>query len=170
MNDKQLRATFALIEETRSLFHRLRVASVEVHGSGPVSHGRGVLMSLDDLGPRTVPQLARMRPVSRQHMRTVVNALRDLRLVELVDNPEHKRSRLVRLTHRGEDRVRTMRRREAEVLSGVEITAGETQLRSAGAVLREVRQLFESDEWSDAVSRPVARRKPGSQQPQETAP
>jgi hypothetical protein len=36
---------------------------------------RGVLKGLDRLGPQTVPQMARARPVSRQHIQTLVNRL-----------------------------------------------------------------------------------------------
>jgi len=52
---------------------------------------RGVLRSLARLGPQTVPQMAGARPVSRQHIQTIVNALAADGLVETIDNPAHKR-------------------------------------------------------------------------------
>ena len=53
-------------------------------------------------GPLTVPQIARMRPVARQHIQKLANEMAADGLVVFVDNPAHKRSRLVRLTPEGE--------------------------------------------------------------------
>lgn len=64
----------------------------------------GALSSLKTLGPRTVPDLARERPVSRQYMQKVVDALAAEGLVAFLPNPAHKRSNLVGLTQAGEKR------------------------------------------------------------------
>src|SRR5436190_234471 len=89
----------ALIDETVALFHRLRAAAAAIHGEGELSAARrGVLRSLARAGAQTVPQIAAARPVSRQHIQTVVDALVADRLVETTDNPAHRRSVLVRLT------------------------------------------------------------------------
>lgn len=61
----------------------------------------GVLKSLAEAGPATVPELARMRPVSRQHIQTIVNHLMDKGWVKVRPNPRHKRSGLVALTAKG---------------------------------------------------------------------
>src|SRR5262249_19593397 len=93
----------AVIGETVALFHRLRDASQQVHGQGELSSGRwGLLRDLDRLGPQTVPQMARSRPVSRQYIQTLVDGVVKQGLVELVENPAHKRSPLVELTAKGQ--------------------------------------------------------------------
>jgi DNA-binding MarR family transcriptional regulator len=61
----------------------------------------GFLRSLALLGPQTVPQIAEMRPTSRQRMQRLADELAAEGLVEFIDNPRHRRSRLVRLTRAG---------------------------------------------------------------------
>ena len=143
----------AVIDETRSLFHRLKRAAEDVHGHGELSAGlRGLLMSLERHGPRTVPQMARARPVSRQHVQTLVNRLLEQDLVELVDNPAHKRSRLVRLTRRGRATIQGMTRREASVFAGIAAELDAAELEHAAAALRQVRQAFTGESWERAKS------------------
>jgi len=138
----------SVLNETVALFHRLRVVAEQIHRQGAMSAGRrGVLKNLERLGPQTVPQMARARPVSRQHIQTLVNQLTAEGLVELSDNPAHKRSRLVRLTPQGKALVEAMNRREAALLSRLKIGIPEQDLRAASAVLRAVQELFEGVEW-----------------------
>ena len=62
----------------------------------------GLMRLLAEHGPLTVPQLANERQVSRQHVQILVNDLLNKGWLELVDNPRHKRSRLVRFTPLGQ--------------------------------------------------------------------
>jgi DNA-binding MarR family transcriptional regulator len=62
----------------------------------------GLLRSLRLEGPQTVPALARSRPVSRQHIQTLADAMVADGLVAYRPNPAHKRSQLVTLTAKGE--------------------------------------------------------------------
>ena len=142
----------ALIDETRMLFHRLKLVAEEVHGQGKLSAGRrGVLRDLHRRGPQTVPQLARARPVSRQHIQSLVNDLEDDGYVELIDNPAHQRSRLVRLTAAGGKRLRVMEQLESKLIGELDIAISQTRLRAATKVLREVRGHFEGDRWRSAI-------------------
>src|SRR5215467_8953227 len=91
-----------VIDQTVGLFHLLHTLAAQLHGAGELTAGRrGILRGLDRLGPQTVPQMARARPVSRQYVQLLVNDLEAEGLVELLENAAHKRSRLVRLTARG---------------------------------------------------------------------
>ena len=58
----------------------------------------GFMRSLALLGPLTVPQIAEMRPTSRQRMQRLADELAAEGLVEFIDNPKHRRSKLVQLT------------------------------------------------------------------------
>jgi DNA-binding MarR family transcriptional regulator len=137
-----------VIDETRLLFHRLRAAADQVHGHGEISAGlRGVLRDLSRFGPQTVPQMARRRPVSRQHIQVLVDRLAEDGHVELNPNPAHKRSRLVCLTARGESFVATMNRREEKILGGLKISVKEKDLRTAAQVLRKLRESLEGEHW-----------------------
>ena len=49
----------------------------------------------------SVPQIAELYDVSRQHIQSIVNSLLQREIVELHDNPKHKRSALVSLTSKG---------------------------------------------------------------------
>jgi len=151
-----------LMDETVLLFHRLRAVAEEVHGQGEASAGRrGVLRSLARGGPQTVPQLARARPVSRQHIQSLVNALAADGLVELVANPAHKRSPLVRLTAAGARRIEAMAARERTLLGVLRIGVTQAELRSAAETLRRVRGAFAGRAWREslapAAGRPRAR-------------
>jgi DNA-binding MarR family transcriptional regulator len=68
-----------------------------VHSSGEAA----LLANLVELGPKTVPELAAMRPTSRQFIQGLVDGMAARGLVTLTDNPNHKRSRLVALTAKG---------------------------------------------------------------------
>ena len=143
------RSVVKVINETRTLFHRLKVAAEALHRQGQTSGGRrGVLMSLRRHGPQTVPQLARARPVSRQHIQMLVNPLAEEGLVELIDNPVHKRSKLVRLTSEGRLAVDEIERREQPVLDalsdGLErFGVEDSQLEQTAKVLSALGALLE---------------------------
>ena len=71
----------------------------------------GLLRSLREGGPQTVPALARSRPVSRQHIQTLADAMAADGLVTFKPNPAHKRSQLVAMTPKGEQVYETLARK-----------------------------------------------------------
>jgi len=145
----QAEALISVFEETRALFHRLKVVVEQIHKEGQMSGGlRGVMRSLLAEGPQTVPQMARTRPTSRQHIQVLVNRLLELGLVELVDNPAHKRSRLVSLTPEGRKRIEAMNRREAALLQKLQVDVSEKSLNSSARTLKKLREIFESEKWT----------------------
>jgi DNA-binding MarR family transcriptional regulator len=130
-----------LIDEVIVTFRELRVFSVEIHGDGaPMPGQRGVLIDLACMGPQTVSVMARVRTVSRQHIQALVDYFRARGLAELVENPNHRRSKLVRLTRNGRVRVRAMVERERVALSSFDLGIAPAQIRRAAAVLRALRQ------------------------------
>jgi DNA-binding MarR family transcriptional regulator len=98
-----------------------------LHGEEGVSGTRALLINLAELGPRTVPQLAAMRPVSRQYIQKLVDGMAAAGLVEKRTNAAHKRSPLIALTGAGRQRLQDMRAREAAVFEGLSdaLSAGE---------------------------------------------
>jgi len=158
----------SLIDETRALFHRLKHAAEQIHQQGELSAARrGVLMSLHRLGPLSVPQMARSRPVSRQHIQVLVNALAEDGLVEAGENPAHKRSPLFQLTPAGDRLVGSMSRRETSVVAQLEVGIPDGELRAASAVLREVRKRFEDRRFDRLVERARAAEEPAGRQGRE---
>jgi DNA-binding MarR family transcriptional regulator len=147
-------ALTAVIDETRLLFHRLKLTAEKLHRLGETTGGkRGVLESLARQGPQTVPQLARARPVSRQHIQMLVNPLVEDGLVELVENPRHRRSKLVQLTPAGKRMVEEIRRREKPVLGALAEELGTAELERAAATMAELRTLLASSRIQDLLER-----------------
>jgi DNA-binding MarR family transcriptional regulator len=152
--DPQLTALGEVIDQVRTLFHRLKAAAEQVHGEGDRSAARrGVLLSLHRGGPQTVPEIARARPVSRQHIQTVVNGLLTDGLVELADNPKHRRSRLVLLSAQGSTRIRKMLARERAVFARLELGCSASELKKTAEVLTHLREAFSAAALEEAMDR-----------------
>jgi DNA-binding MarR family transcriptional regulator len=89
-------------------------------------------------GPLTVPQIAEMRPTSRQRMQRLADELEGAGLVEFIDNPKHRRSRLVRLTRKGEAQYQKLSDRFLAIASTMGAGLSEAQIRNTIAVVRQI--------------------------------
>jgi DNA-binding MarR family transcriptional regulator len=98
----------------------------------------GFLRSLALYGPLTVPQIAEMRPTSRQRMQRLGDELAAEGLVEFVDNPRHRRSKLVRLTSRGDERYREMNSQFLTMASTMGTALSDADIRKALGVVRRL--------------------------------
>lgn len=142
----------AVVDETIALFHRVRWVAEQIYGdAGRSLPRRGILRGLVRYGPRTVPQLARSRAVTRQHTQEVVDGLVADGLAELVSNPAHKRSRLVRATARGAALVQRMDDVDADVLVAIGGGLSVRDLAITVRTLRAVREAFEDENQWRAV-------------------
>src|SRR5215467_44304 len=86
---------------TIDVYFRLEAITVAIAGFAQAGGDYGMLRLLIRDGAMTVPELARIRPISRQHCQNIINGLADQGYIEFVENPKHKRSHLVRVTKRG---------------------------------------------------------------------
>ena len=102
---------------------------------------RGLLVSLADGAPRTVPERARERPVSRQHIQSVVNDLMAAGLAQALPNPSHRRSPLIALTEDGRRHLKLIREREAGLLARTAPSVSHAELAAATRLL----ELLERD-------------------------
>lgn len=116
----------AALEEAnalRALSHAVALTQSKVNAVVEALHGgfsapaRMTLRSVVEIGPMTVPQIAALRPVSRQYVQSVVDELKAAGLVELVENTAHKRSKLVQATAHGARLMAEMTTRETPVLA-----------------------------------------------------
>ena len=98
----------------------------------------GFMRSLALLGPLTVPQIAEMRPTSRQRMQRLADELADDGLVAFVDNPKHRRSKLVQLTAKGEARYREWNTRFLAIGSAMGTDLTEAEIRKTTAIVRRL--------------------------------
>jgi DNA-binding MarR family transcriptional regulator len=137
--DDRARAIAALMLEVAQCFFRIRAVGqrtglITSWGGGAF----GFLRSLALLGPLTVPQIAKMRPTSRQRMQRLANELAAERLVEFIDNPTHRRSKLVRLTRKGHARYRELETRFLAIASTVGVGLTEGEIRGATEIVRQL--------------------------------
>ncbi|MEQ8266072.1 MAG: MarR family transcriptional regulator [Parvibaculum sp.] len=98
----------------------------------------GFMRSLALLGPLTVPQIAQMRPTSRQRMQRLADELAEEGLVDFIDNPKHRRSKLVRLTRKGEVLYRELDARLLSIASSLGGPLGDADIRKATGIVRQL--------------------------------
>jgi len=135
-----------LLNEVRLLFHRAVQAAESLHAGSPVSLGmRAVLESIQRDGPATVPQVARRRYVTRQHIQSLVNALVDAGFVTVEPNPAHRRSGLVTLTPAGRRAIEGMKRREARLWDETGLDVSADAVEQAARTLARVRRALRTE-------------------------
>jgi DNA-binding MarR family transcriptional regulator len=133
----------ALLEQVRLVFHRAAQVVEDLHRTEGVTAGmRAVLELLHRTGPATVPQIARARFVTRQHIQTLVNALLDDGLVTTDTNPAHRTSALIRLTPVGRETGQRIRRRERRYLAALDLPVDRERLADATATLAALLDAF----------------------------
>lgn len=98
----------------------------------------GFLRSLAVLGPLTVPQIARMRPTSRQRMQRLADELAAEGLVTFIDNPRHLRSKLVKLTPKGETRYSEMSAELLAIAATLVVPLTEADIRKTSDIVRRL--------------------------------
>jgi DNA-binding MarR family transcriptional regulator len=137
--DSKAEAIAELMLEVAQCFFRIRAVGqktglITSWGGGAF----GFLRSLALLGPLTVPQIAQMRPTSRQRMQRLADELAAGGLVRFIDNPNHRRSKLVQLTPKGEARYREMNARFLTIASTMGAGLSEASLRKAIDIVRRL--------------------------------
>ena len=98
----------------------------------------GFMRSLALLGPLTVPQIAQMRPTSRQRMQRLADELAAEGLVKFIDNPKHRRSKLVQLTPKGDARYRELNAKLLMIASTMGGALSEAGIRRATEIVRQL--------------------------------
>ncbi len=122
-----------------------RIEAITQATTGFVTAGGewGCLRTLVKEGPMSVPELARTKPVSRQHCQTTCNALESKGLVEFIDNPKHKKSKLVRVTKKGRAHFENMRKQFVDAAGVYSSFFTAAELTSATDVCRRARDMIE---------------------------
>ena len=133
------RALYALLPAIAQTFFRMRALGIKEDAVTPSGRGAwGLLRSLAEGGPQTVPALARQRPVSRQHIQKLADELARGGLVDFVDNPAHRRSKLVRLTKKGARRYARVNARVGALCDALARECDESDLLAAARALRRL--------------------------------
>jgi len=137
--DRRAEAIAELMLEVAQCFFRIRALGqktglITSWGGGAF----GFLRSLALLGRLTVPQIAEMRPTSRQRMQRLADELAADGLVTFIDNPKHRRSKLVQLTPKGDGRYREMHTRFLAIAATMGATLSETDIRRTTGTVRRL--------------------------------
>ena len=137
--DGRAEAVVGLMLEVAQCFFRIRALGqkagfITSWGGGAF----GFMRSLVLLGPLTVPQIAQMRPTSRQRMQRLADELAAEGLVKFIDNPKHRRSKLVQLTRKGDARYRELNARFLVIASTMGAALGEADIRKTTEILRQL--------------------------------
>lgn len=109
---------------------------------GATAAHRGVLQSVAERGPSTVPQLARMRPVTRQYMQRTVDELVDRGWLAAEPNPDHRRSPLYALTAEGGSLLRRIAGRERREIERIGAELDTREVAAAADLLERVYALL----------------------------
>jgi DNA-binding MarR family transcriptional regulator len=139
MVDTKTEAAGELMLEVAQCFFRIRALGqqrglITSWGGGAF----GFLRSVALLGPLTVPQIAQMRPTSRQRMQRLADELAEAGLVQFIDNPRHRRSKLVRLTPGGNARYRAMNAQFLAIASTMGSALSEADIRKTSEIVRQL--------------------------------
>jgi DNA-binding MarR family transcriptional regulator len=137
--DRKADAITELMLEVAQCFFRIRAVGqktglITSWGGGAF----GFMRSLALLGPLTVPQIAQMRPTSRQRMQRLADDLAAEGLVRFIENPKHRRSKLVQLTRKGDARYGEMNARFRAIASTMGPALSEADIRKTTEVVRQL--------------------------------
>jgi DNA-binding MarR family transcriptional regulator len=137
--DGKAEAIAELMLEVAQCFFRIRAIGqktglITSWGGGAF----GFMRSLALLGPLTVPRIARMRPTSRQRMQRLADELAAEGLVKFIDNPKHRRSKLVQLTRKGDAHYRELNARFLVIASTMGVALDDADIRKTTEIVRQL--------------------------------
>jgi DNA-binding MarR family transcriptional regulator len=94
---------------------------------------------------RTVPGIAREMGLTRQSVQRTVDVLQAEGIVEHLDNPEHRRSKLIGMTDRGREIYRKIFARQVQWANGLaaELPVSERDIRGGLMLLQHIRAQLE---------------------------
>ena len=141
-----------IVGEVRHLFQVLKALADTVHkDAGLTASTRAVMEALAD-GPRTVPDIARSKSVTRQHIQLLVDELAESDLIETKPNPAHQRSPLIALSRKGEMMFASLRKREAPLLeqlaAALDARKAAATVQTLTALRRRAEDLLQDEEHS----------------------
>lgn len=134
-----------VIAEARSLLRGLETLSeamLKEEGLTPLE--RTILLDVRKHRQATVPDLARARGFSRQHVQATVNPLVKRGLLGFRPNPAHKRSKFVVLAEAGEVIIRRVMIREGGILKHLAPGLDAADTTTAGEILAELGRRVEN--------------------------
>lgn len=141
----------ALTTAVRAVFNRLKGLGDDLHGDLEVTAAMRALMeTLAADGAMTVPQIARLKGVTRQHIQLLADALIAAGFAAVKENPAHRRSALIALTDKGRRTFAKMRARELPIVAALADEFDAQELDRATTVLTRLAARLEARLKQDA--------------------
>ena len=137
-------AIATMIKSVRACFQDLKALGDKLHEDFGVTDAmRAVMEFLDERGAHTVPEIARVKNVSRQHIQVLVGTLTEKGFVAHAPNPAHKRSSLVGLTVNGRKTFLELKKRESIIAQTVGRKVTVQDITSATETLEKFRRALD---------------------------
>lgn len=131
------------------LYRRVaRIVEADQAAMGMSVGVRAILNQLRREGDLTVPQMAHSQELSRQFVQRMANDAEEAGFVQFIDNPAHRRSRLIRLTASGQRAIGAVAEREHLLMGQVGGDLTEAEVRAARRVLAQMLTALEDVERS----------------------
>jgi DNA-binding MarR family transcriptional regulator len=93
---------------------------------------------------KTVSQIAREMGLARQSVQRIANILVDEEQLEFVENPAHKRAKLIKATPKGRNAIHTLSERQHIWANSLSEGLDEEALNQAVKLMRQVSQRLEA--------------------------
>ena len=147
MDDETAGKLVALTTDLMMVFGRMKRAA-RAGDVGPVHPGTEFAL-LDTIlrhGCRTVPEIAAWRGVTRQSVQALVNKLLEMEVLAYAENPNHKSSRRLEVTPRGQEQYA---RTQADMMSRYSPLKSSLRAGDVEAAVRVMALIAETWETAD---------------------
>ena len=145
--NSQVKKLSSVISDIRLSFNLLRARADVMHQDlGVNASMRAVMESLAGGGEQTVPDIARSRGVSRQHIQVIVNSLTRANMVDARKNLDDKRTFLVSLTNHGKTVFDEIQKREVVELKRLSAAFSTDELKVTQISLRNLIDMLKETE------------------------
>jgi DNA-binding MarR family transcriptional regulator len=142
-----------LVLEVFRLNGRLLAAGDRMTRPAGQTSARWQVLGAIDVEPRTVSQIARVMGLTRQSVQRTADRLQAEGLVSYVDNPAHRRAKLLALTTRGRSVLNGITQRQVVWANDLGARLGEVEVRQALRVVHAFRELLEHTARAEGTRR-----------------
>ncbi len=154
MDERQIATCYELQMAVCRLFHQPGHGGATLDRDSDLSgHMSAVLEGGNDGEAPSVPRVAGVDPATRQHLQDMVDGLRDKGLVEFVDNPAQKGSKMVALTARGVSAFEELLAKKNAILKITRKDSTPERLAASTMYLKALILTFESPQWQGIADR-----------------
>lgn len=133
-----------IVLEVFRLNRLLLDAGDELAAPAGLTSARWQVLGVVEHGPASVAQVARTMGLTRQSVQQTANSLAREGLSEWVENPRHRRAKLIRLTSEGREALDAVVSRHAAWANGIAREHRQNALESSLAQLRALRASLET--------------------------